>query len=283
MQKILPVAFGAAITICASPVAAQDAEDESTVFSGDYLSVGAGVVIGPSYLGSDDYVISPAPLVQGSLGGVDINARAAGLALDFVPDPDEGVGFDFGVAGRLRSDRATQIEDAVVASLGKLDRAIEIGPSAGVSFPKVLNPYDSLTFSTDVLWDVNGAHGGMVVNPSVAYFTPLSKGIAASIALSAEYADSDFQDYYFRVTPAQSLATGGALPTFEPDGGGFTSAGATLLLAYDFNGDITDGGLGLVVIGGYSRVLGDAADTPYTSVRGSKDQFFGGAGIGYTF
>ena len=40
---------------------------------------------------------------------------------------------------------------------------------------------------------------------------------------------------------------------------------------------------GLVVIGGYSRVLGDAADTPFTDIRGSKNQFLGAVGIGYTF
>ena len=102
----------------ASPLAAQDIDMEDTVYSGDYLSVGIGVAVSPSYRGSDDYVFSPAPIVQGSVGGVDINPRAAGLSLDFLPDPDEGVGFDLGIAARLRSDRATQIEDTVVESLG---------------------------------------------------------------------------------------------------------------------------------------------------------------------
>ena len=132
-------------------------------------------------------------------------------------------------------------------------------------------------------WDVAGAHDGMVVTPAVSYFTPLSRAMAASLSLSAEYGDSEFMDYYFRVTPAQSLATGGVLPAFEPDGGGLASAGATLLLAYDLNGNLADGGWGLIAIGGYSRVLGDAEDSPYTSVRGTADQFFGALGVGYTF
>ena len=38
-----------------------------------------------------------------------------------------------------------------------------------------------------------------------------------------------------------------------------------------------------VVLGGYSRMLGDAADTPFTSVRGSRDQWFLGLGLGFTF
>lgn len=281
--RLRPILAAATACCIASPLAAQDIDMEDTVFSGDYLSVGVGVAISPSYSGSDDYVLWPVPIAQGSLGGVDLNARAGGLALDFLPDPDEGPGFDLGIAARLRSDRASQIEDEVVKSLGELDRAIEVGPSFGVSFPKVLHGYDSLTLSTDVMWDINGAHDGRVIVPSIAYFTPLSRGIAASLSASAEYGDADFNRYYYQVTPAQSAATGGVLPAYQTDGGGFTKAGVNLLLGFDLDGDLTNGGLGLVVMGGYSRVLGDAADTPFTSVVGTRDQFMGAVGVGYTF
>lgn len=278
-------------TVFAAPLAAQevtppvDAIDISdTAFSGDFITVGAGVALNPSYTGSDDYVVTPLPLITGSYGGVDFNPRPAGLALDFIPDSDDGaVSFDAGIVARLRSDRNNQISDEVVKSLGKLDRAIEVGPTVGISFPQLLNPFDSLSLSADVLWDINGAHGGMSVAPSITYFTPLSRSVAASLSLSTDYADGDFHDYYFRVTPAQSLITAGELPTFEPDGGGFVNAGATMLVAFDLDGDITNGGWGLVTIAGYSRVLGDAKRSPFTSVRGSADQFFGALGVGYTF
>lgn len=277
--------------LAASPAAAQDQPAEpapaidmsETIFAGDYLSVGVGVGVSPSYSGSDDYVFNVLPIVQGSLGGIDIEPRPAGLGLDFIPDGDGKIGFDLGVAARLRSDRATQIEDEVVESLGELDRAIEVGPTVGFRVGEILHQFDSITVSGDLLWDVNGAHDGMVVMPSVTYFTPLSRGAAASLTLGTEYADSEFHDYYFRVTPAQSLATGGELPAYEPNGGGFTKVSATLLFGLDLNGDITDGGLGLVAIAGYSHLLGDAKQTPFTSVRGSADQFLGVVGIGYTF
>lgn len=257
---------------------------DDTAFSGDYLSVGVGVAVSPSYSGSDDYVFNVLPIVQGSLGGVDISPRAGGIKLDFIQNPADGVGFDLGVAGRLRSDRAQQIEDEVVLDYIELDRAIEVGPSVGVNFPQVLNPYDSLSISTDVMWDVNGAHEGMVVAPSVSYFTPLSRSIVASLSVSAEWANEDFQDYYFAVDDADYIGPGAApLAEFDPDGGGFTEAGVNLLLGIDLDGDLTNGGLGLIFVGGYSRVLGDAADTPFTTVQGSRDQFLGAVGIGYTF
>ncbi len=280
---------------CAAPAMAQETSQDvaprtaaadpyaDTVYSGDYLSIGLGVAVSPSYSGSDDYVFTPTPIVQGSLGGVDINPRSAGLALDFVPDPENGIGLDLGITARLRSDRAMQISDPVVRSLGKLDRAVEVGPTAGVSFPAVLNPYDSLTVTTDVRWDIAGAHDGMVVDPSISYFTPLSEGIAASLSVYSSYADGNFQDYYFGVTPAQSVATAGELPAYDPAGGGFTSVGTNLLLGFDLNGDLTDGGWGLVAIAGYSHLLGDAKRSPFTSVRGSANQYFGALGVGYTF
>ena len=289
MHKIMTGA-GAAIALAwgmpvlAQDVAVEDVAPEQTAFDGDFLSVGIGASYSPSYLGSDDYVVSVLPVLQGSLGGIDFNPRGSGLSIDFVQDAGGGgAHFDAGVTARLRSDRAQKIKDDVVNSLGELDRAVEVGPFVGVSFGQVLNPYDSLTISGDVAWDVAGAHDGMTAMPTISYFTPLSRAIATSLSLSAEYGDADFQDYYFRVTPVQSATTGGVLPAYEPDGGGFISAGVTLLLAYDLNGNLADGGLGLIGIGGYTRALGDAKNTPYTSVRGTADQFFGAVGIGYTF
>jgi outer membrane protein len=276
--------YAAAIpaALVAVPAAAQEAVPGETAFSGDYLSVGIGGALVPSYGGADDYVVTAVPVIQGSLNGVDLNPRAGGLALDFIPATGN-VDFDLGVAARLRGDRSVQIEDEVVSGLGKLKRAIEVGPTVGIGFTQVLNPYDSLSFSADVLWDVNGAHGGMLVAPSASYFTPLNRAMAASLIFSSEWGDSDFQDYYYRVTPAQSIASGGVLSAYSPGGSGFTRAGATLVFGVDLNGELADGGWAIVAAGGYSRMLGDAKRTPFTSAIGSADQFLAALGIGYTF
>lgn len=268
------IAFG-----LAAPGAAQDAqpaEGADTVFDDTWMSIGVGAGIGPSYDGSDDYAVFPAPIVQGRIAGIGIQPRPAGLALDLVPS----AGLALGPAARVRANRARQIKDPVVAAAGELDTAIEVGVATGVGVSKVLNPFDSLTFGVDALWDVAGAHEGMTVSPSVTYFTPLSRGMAASLSLSAERADGDFMRYYYSVTPAQSAASG--LPQFTADSG-WTKAGATLLLAFDLDGDLTNGGLSAVLVGGHSQMLGDAKRTPYTSLRGSSDQWFGALGLGYTF
>lgn len=281
----------------AAPLAAQDPgndvpapesptpppEAPTTVFDGDWITLGAGVAYNASYDGSDDYIFNPLPFLQGRLGGVAINPRPAGVALDFVPDGDGPVNFNLGVAGRLNRNRASQIEDDVVSAYGKLDTAIEVGPTVGVSISKLLSDYDSLSLSVDVLWDVNGAHNGMTINPSITYFTPVSRGAAVALSVSARHVDDDYADYYYSVPVAPaSVPAASALPVFVADGG-FDKMGANLLFAYDFDGELSNGGLAGLLIGGYSRMQGDAADTPFTSIRGSADQWFIGVGLGYTF
>ena len=293
MKYAVFVAAGLLAGTAATPLAAQDADvnvsppagPPTTVFDGDYLSVGVGVAYNASYSGSDDYQLSVLPIVQGSLGGVAINPRPAGLALDFIPDPDDGIAFSAGPLLRINRDRADidDIDDDIVAAYGELETAIEVGASLGVKLPKLLNPFDSLSFNVDAGWDVNGAHGGMTVSPSVTYFTPLSRAMAASLSVGTNWVDDDFADYYYSVPVTNpALPAADVLPGFQAEGG-FESVGVNLLLAYDLNGDVTDGGLSLIGLGGYSKLLGDAADTPFTSIRGSSNQYFVALGIGYTF
>jgi outer membrane scaffolding protein for murein synthesis (MipA/OmpV family) len=272
-----PAAFAQEAQVAPVPEVPADAG----VFDGDYLVVGAAGTFSPSYDGSDDYVVTPLPVVQGRLGGIGISPRGNGIAFDLIDDADgPGPYVTLGPVVGLRTARNSDTEDEVMELLPDLDTAIEVGPAAGIGFSGVLNPYDTLTFSADARWDVAGAHDGMVVTPSVSYLTPLSRGAIAALAVRAQYVDDSFADYYYTVTPEAATTTG--LPAFQAEGG-FNSVGSTLLLGFDMNGNLSDGGLALFVAGGYTRMLGDAEDTPFTSIRGSADQWLGAAGIAYVF
>jgi outer membrane protein len=276
--RSLAIALGMALA-AAAPAMAQD-ETETSVYSGDYLMVGGGGLYGPSYEGSDDYVIDPVPVIQGRLLGIGINARPGGLALDLIPDAGSRVSFALGPSVRLRANRAVHIKDPVVSQLGKLKRAIEVGASAGVSFNKLLNPYDSLSFGLDARWDINGAHRGMALGPAVSYLTPLSRGIAVMVGADAEWANDKFMDYYFSVTPAGSAASG--LPAFQAKGG-WRRVGGSALVGFDLDGELANGGLAIAAFGSYQRLLGDAAASPIVAIRGSRDQWVGGVGLGFVF
>ena len=278
-------AFGTSQTAFAQAQEADSSKAEVPdrgVFAGDWLTLGIGGGYGPSYEGSDDYTLFPAPLAQGSLSGFDFGARGPGLYVDLVRDSNaEGnVKFLAGPLARVRTDRNNNIKDPVVRSLGKEDVAIEIGATAGVSFSKVLNPFDSLTLSTDIQWDVAKAHRGRLISPNISYSTPLSTAIFTNLSLSATHVDGNYADTYFSIDAAGSAASG--LPVFDAKGG-WKSYGASLLGGVDLSGDVRDGGWGVFGLVSYSRLTGDAKRSPVTAIRGDADQWFLAGGISYTF
>ena len=278
------------LALVAVPAFAQAPESEAVkadapdrgVFAGDWVTVGIGAGYGPSYEGSDDYVLFPAPIAQGSVGGIDFGARGPGLYVDLIADgnSDSRVKFIAGPLVRVRLERNTDIKDTVVRSLGKEDIAVEVGATAGVSFSGVLNPFDTLTVSGDIQWDVAKAHRGRLITPSVSYSTPLSQAIFTSLSLSAIRVDNDYADTYFSIDAAGSAASG--LPVFDADSG-WKSYGATLLGGVDLSGNVLDGGWGVFGLASYSKLTGDAKRSPVTSIRGDSDQWFFAGGISYTF
>lgn len=280
-MRILPGLTTAIIALgLSAPALAQDGNSENRS-GGDRITVGAGAIYGPSYDGSDDYVVSPIPIIQGQIRGISINPRQGGIALDLIPDAEDArIGFSLGPVAALSRNRASDIKDPVVRAAGKLDTAVEVGLSGGVTAYRLLSSYDAFSLSSDIRWDVAGAHKGMVWSPSVSYATPLNKAMLVTVVASARRVDDDYARYYYSVTPAQAASSG--LPEYQAEGG-WDSVSAGLLVAWDLSGDLRDGGLSLFSIGSYSRMLGDGKNTPYTSLRGDADQWMVGAGLAYTF
>jgi len=255
------------------------------VFDETWATIGLGVGMVPSYAGSDDYIAFPLPLIAGRVGGVGISPNGPGFVLDLNPGKPglalrKGARIAFGPAFRFRNDRNNRISDEVVARAGKLDAALEVGANVAVSIPNVIKPFDSLSLGVQARRDVLGAHGGWVIEPQIGYRALLGKGFTMQAQASVEIVTDRFADYYFSVTPAQSAASG--LAQFRATGG-VNRIGTTAILAYDLDRNPLNGGWSLTGIGGYSRLIGDSADTPYTSVRGDANQFILGAGVAYTF
>ena len=99
--------------------------------------------------------------------------------------------------------------------------------------------------------------------------------------MGADFVLDDYAEYYFSVSPAESLLTAGALPVFEADGG-MKSWKIGLLLNQSLSGDLRRG-FSLFGLVNYSRLLGDFKDFPIVDDRGSSGQWLAGAGVAYTF
>jgi outer membrane scaffolding protein for murein synthesis (MipA/OmpV family) len=254
---------------------------EDSVFEGDYVTIGAGVEGAASYEGSDHMNASVLPVVQGRIGGITITPRASGLALDLIPiAKNPKIGFSLGPVVDYSTNRAHDIHDSVVEAAGPLKVSWDLGVATGATVYRLFDKYDSLSLTADIKWNINGASNGMVVDPALSYLTPLSRAALVSIGISAEHVDGNWGRYYFSVTPDQSAMSG--LPIYAAHSG-WTSVGANILGAYDLDKNLLNGGFALFALGSYSKLLGDAKDTPYTSIRGSSNQWSIGAGVAYTF
>ena len=270
----------AMLLLGAAPALAQvdstlpDPNDRSNSFT---LALGAAAVA--DYEGSDQYRLIPAVAVRGRVGGMDFWSSGTKLYLDVVGRPASGLDFDAGPILGVRFNRSGKIKDDAVDALPELDMAIEAGVFAGASFHGLTNPYDGLSLRLDYLTDVGSAHKSSLVTPSISFSTPLSRSFYVSASASAEWAGDGYADYYYSVSPADSLASG--LRIFEADGG-LKEWKLGLTALSDFSGDLT-GGWAVFASGSYARLLGDFADSPLVEDRGSPNQWMAAVGLAYTF
>ena len=278
-RSLLAATFVASLSFTMT-AQAQEAEDHSN------LTIGVGAAAVPSYEGSDDYRVIPIPQLRGKVHDFAFWTRGPALFVDVIPNrSDEGIDIQLGPVVGARFDRTSRkrIKDDAVAALGKLDTAIEVGGFVGIGKTGVItSAYDNISARVTITKDVAGAHDSMIVTPAIEYFTPLSIRSFVGLGVSADYVGKKYGRYYFDVTPEQAVASG--LPAYDRagDGWGFRKVNFNLTGGYSLSGDIRRGWT-LFALGSYSRMLGDYADSPVVAIAGSKDQWIGAIGVGYTF
>ena len=269
-----------------SPVLAQSETSATStpsaeaVANKDSVSLAAGAAIVPDYEGSDDYRVVPFGAVRGRVHGISFTSRGAYLYVDLVPHAGK-VNFHAGPIVGARLNTRKHIHDDVVELLPHRKRAFEVGGFAGVSFSGLTNPYDSLGLRVDVLHDVGNAHKSTVISTNFDFSTPLSRTTYASLTVGADFVSNKFADYYYSITPADSLATGGVLPAFDA-GGGMKKWKAGVLLNQSLSGDLLHG-FSIFGYGEYSHLVGDFKRSPIVSQRGSAGQWTGAAGLAYSW
>jgi outer membrane protein len=246
----------------------------------DIFTVGVGGAVLPDYEGSNDYRIIPAGAIRGSYHGISFATRGSYLFVDVVPQAGK-FDFDAGPIVGARLNKRSHIKDDIVELLPHRKTAFEVGGFAGVSFHGLTNPYDRLALRFDVLHDIGNAHKSTTFSPNLEFSTPLSRTTYASANVGAEFVSNRFADYYFSITPADSLATGGVLPPFNA-GGGMKNWKVGLLLNQSISGDLLHG-LSIFGAGQYSRLVGDFKRSPIVSQRGSANQWLGALGLAYTW
>lgn len=285
LTRRLPLVLATA-ALLAAPHAAraqqvQDAAVQSSAFEGDFLIVGVGLASIPDYEGSNERKTTLAAGVAGRIGGVGINARAAGFSLDFIPDPPgQDFAISLGPVVRYRSNRTGPAADPVVATLPRLPGVVEAGVAGSINLRHLLNAHDVLSIGSDLRWDITGHGGGMIVSPGVSYLTPLSRAQVFGLQFGFNWVNRRYAAFEYGIDAEGGAASG--LPQYAGRAG-IKDLSLGAFTAYDLNGDLLDGGFALAVGANYQRLQGPAAETPLTAARGRRDQWILAAGLSYTF
>lgn len=257
-----------AIPLTALPASRAQAQERGEDAGGDWqVMLGAGAIYSPDYEGSDEYEVQPFPFISVAYRDIAY-IRGPEIGINILRlNTSDGLQVKAGPIARYRRDRPED-RNSDLRGLGDVDLAIELGGALAVEYRQA---FVRLSLAKDVA----GGHEGLVGEGEVGVRFDLADTLSASVSAQASWADSDYMNTYFSVTSAQSAASG--LPVYQA-GSGIKDVGAGLGLSYRLGSNWM-----LTAMGGYSRLLGDAADAPLVTQRGSPDQWRGGLFLAYRF
>ena len=94
-------------------------------------------------------------------------------------------------------------------------------------------------------------------------------------AISSSWADSDYMEKFYGITPEQSLASG--LPEFVPSSGIMDAS-----VQFGINQQLSSKWAAIIYTN-YTLLFSDAAQSPIVEQAGSPNQFIGGVFAVYSF
>lgn len=235
----------------------------------EYVSAGAAML--PDYAGSDDYRVIPFGALRVEWGDVVIRTDGPGLAAELY----QAGPLTLGVYGRWSGGR-DEVEDAVVSRLSEVDNSIFTGGFADLELAEgLLSPVDSLSVSAKAGVDALGTVDGIAWSGSLSYAGPLSRRSFYALSASVSGFSDDYADTLFSVDAAGAAASG--LPVYVAEGG-IQDFGVTGVYTHGFTDTWA-----LTTVVGWSRLVGDYADSPIVTLRGDENQYFAGLSLGRRF
>jgi MipA family protein len=219
------------------------------------IRVGAVALSGQSYQGSNEQKVSTLP-------GIFLHASNGLFA-----DPINGMGYSFEPQGGLEYGLRVNLETgrSVETTLPGFAK-IKARPNPGVFANYSVN--DKLTLRSALRLGMGeGADGGLLhLGGSYKVFQAGFFGVSLNAFL--KYADSNYMQSYFGVSPAQSAASG--FKAYQP-AAGFAAAKVGLTAGTPLSRQI-------FVFANVSvqRLMGDAANSPIVSQKTQPTAFIGG-------
>ncbi len=225
------------------------------------LRLGFGPVTSTDYDGDDSYDVKPAPMIS-------LHYR------DLIQIDNNNIRINlFGKDGLFNSNRfragpllkrdagRDESNSSDLTGLGDLGTSIELGIFASYT-------HDQARARIRMQHDVISGHRGLKLIADVRYIFVNSNDLVVTGTTSIEWANNDFMDSYFSITPLQSSGSG--LPVFDA-GSGIKDIGVYLGANYSISRHWA-----MIANVGYSRLIGQASKSPLVKMRGSVNQFSSG-------
>ena len=231
-----------------------------------------GVAQLPEFEGASDDRVAPFIVSRlGSPGRPTLEVTGLAARLDLLTDPTWRAGPAFGVT----LPRLNDADSDIAALLPERDLALEAGLFFGFERPTYVLPESKLTGTLSVLHDVSGIHNGLQATARLEHFAALNRMFRLGVGAGTTFSSGEYFDTYFGVTEASSLTSG--LPIFDPNAG-FKDIQLDVFGILSFSERY-----GIFGRFGYSRLIGDAADSPIVRQAGNADQIFLGTGLFWNF
>lgn len=228
--------------------------------------IGAGIGSYPDYFGSDEQAVGVAPIARVSLGG---NRFARLFVNDLRVNLLDHPNWQLGPAAVYRFGRE-DVDDRVVRQVHEIDASLSLGAFGGYTWRDPAELRRQAGVGGWALGDVTGAYGGWTAGLNAFAMQPVARMVSLAGGAAFTYASDNYMDEYFGVTGADALASG--LPVYTA-GGGVRDARAWVVAMVHL-GPQRHVGAGVM----YARLMGDAADSPLVSDRGSENQWIYGVG-----
>jgi MipA family protein len=226
------------------------------------IAVGAQAT--PSYPGADHDAVRPLFDFSSARGDDPFEFEAAD------ENPNVALydrhGLEAGIVVGFQSARTRK---RAGADLAKVDFTVEPGVFAGYYLAPKLRAYGELRKGA-------GGHEGVVSMLALDYVQRDGDRWLVSIGPRVNLSDAKYRRAYFGVTQRDAAAAG--IPAYQVGDNVVQSVG----LAATGIRQITKR-WGLYGYIAYDRLTGDAARSPITERYGSKNQFYGGLALSYTF
>jgi outer membrane protein len=233
-------------------------------FSLKHMTIGMGAGLAPDYEGADDFKAIPVPQFRYNFtNGRYVNWLGPSLHVSLIPDRIYG----FGPMLRYRPERDS-VDDDVVDKLRKVDSAAE----AGVFGSALINNF---LFYVACNKDITDSHEGYLIDAAGGYRAGIETNVQVILQAIGTYASDDYMETYFGIDKDNSDQSG--LPEYRAKAG-VKDFGLLAALQYKI-----DSNWAIMGIMKYTRLIGDAADSPIVDDRGDANNFMDAIIVNYSF